>query len=77
MIWQQRAHRLEVVGRAEVGEAAALARLGKDRRLYGALILEQTNNEIGSLLSDRFLQWHAVAEFHDWPDRSVPCQRRI
>ncbi|NRA38152.1 MAG: sigma-54-dependent Fis family transcriptional regulator [Planctomycetes bacterium] len=37
--------------------------LGKDKRLYGVLILEEASENIGHFLSDLFLQWSAVADF--------------
>ncbi|MDA3959307.1 MAG: sigma-54 dependent transcriptional regulator [Planctomycetota bacterium] len=37
--------------------------LGKDRRIYGVLLLEASPEESGTFIADLFLQWHAVAEF--------------
>lgn len=37
--------------------------LGKERRLYGVLILEGAELSVAQFLADLFLQWHAVAEF--------------
>ena len=37
--------------------------LGKDRRIYGVLLVENASEQSGLFLADLFLQWHAVAEF--------------
>ncbi len=37
--------------------------LGKSKRLYGVLILEEPGDLIGEFLSDLFLQWCAVSDF--------------
>ena len=37
--------------------------LGKGKRVYGVLILEQAKPEVASFLSDLFLQWSAMAEY--------------
>lgn len=37
--------------------------LGKEQRLYGALLLEGAEEDSAAFLADLFLQWHAVAEF--------------
>jgi len=37
--------------------------LGKGKRVYGVLILEQAKPEVASMLSDLFLQWAAMAEY--------------
>jgi len=39
--------------------------LGKERRLYGVLLVERGEERICALLADLFLQWSAVAEFVD------------
>ncbi|MBA3845757.1 MAG: sigma 54-interacting transcriptional regulator [Planctomycetes bacterium] len=44
------------------GDIAVLP-LGKGKRLYGVLILEGGNAEVGTFLADQFLQWCAMAEF--------------
>jgi Nif-specific regulatory protein len=44
------------------GEISAIP-LGKAKRVYGVLILEQAKPEIASLLADLFLQWSAMAEY--------------
>jgi transcriptional regulator with GAF, ATPase, and Fis domain len=47
---------------ATIGEIAALP-LGKGKRLFGVLILESAQGEVGPFLADLFLQWCALAEF--------------
>jgi len=37
--------------------------LGKGKRVYGVLILEQATAEVSSVLADLFLQWSAMAEY--------------
>src|SRR5262249_36995448 len=37
--------------------------LGRNKRLYGVLILEHAKPEVGPFLADIFLQWCAMAEF--------------
>jgi len=37
--------------------------LGKNKRLFGALILERAQWDVGPFLADLFLQWCAMAEF--------------
>ena len=37
--------------------------LGRDKRCYGALVLEHPRPESAPLLAHLFLQWHAVSEF--------------
>ncbi len=44
------------------GEVQAIP-LGKGKRIYGVLILEQARPDVTSFLSDLFLQWSAMAEY--------------
>ena len=39
--------------------------LGKDRHLFGVLLVDDVADDVGRFLADIFLQWHAVAEFID------------
>ncbi len=47
---------------ARSGEVVAIP-LGKSKRVYGVLVLEQATAEIAAFLADVFLQWSAMAEF--------------
>ncbi len=51
-------------GRELVHEEKIIAYpLGKGKRLYAVLILEEANESVGHFLSDLFLQWCAVSHF--------------